>query len=100
MNSINHLKLSIDNDKLLLSLNKLYKSFSYLGITEDEFNDIVLSSIDNPLILNVDNLTYEELFIGRINLKLSEMVRESIHNSSLVFDLVNNYINNIRCSYI
>ena len=85
---------SKDNSKKILSrINALFKSFSYLNISEEELYNIVLEEIDkaNNAVEKADS--YDKYLLSMINNRLINISRELLSDLDSSTQIIDNYIN-------
>ena len=78
---------------LLPTINSIYQSFEYIGISQQSYHELVLKEIENSKKINNSSTTYSRFIKKRIMASLSERVRELINNESTSFNIINEYIN-------
>ena len=90
---IGHLKSIKDQGELLSILKKLYKSFSFIDISQEEFDIIVLEGINKSESYD-GSIPYSDYLIGIINQLLINRTCDLLNDSSTSLKLINNYIDN------
>ena len=86
----------LDIDEIINILNPLikeiYKSYQYININKNEFQEIVVKEITDSK-KNYHGNDYLTFIKERINLKLLGKIKLMITNDDMAFDILNNYIN-------
>ena len=80
-------------DLLSFDVQNIYKPFSYLNISNDEYKALALKEIETSKTIYNNDIPYSEFIKRRINTVLSERVFHSLHNPQESFTIINNYIN-------
>lgn len=78
---------------LLPTINNLYKKFDYIGITKDEFYNLVLREVDKSKRTYKGDIVYIEYIKNRIKIVLVEQVKNNLLEPEPAIIIINNYIN-------
>ena len=71
-----------------------YNSIKYIGISKEEFDDIVLIEINNIKKINDINLDYNIYLNNRINESIQKYISKLINDNNTSYEIINNFINN------
>ena len=88
------LKSPRNRETLFNSIVKLHDSFSYINISQEEFDDIVLSSIEDSTKEYNGTVEYNKFLLGIIKDRLNDKVNALVNNTESSYDVINNYIKN------
>ena len=80
-------------DFLLPTINNIYQSSRYIGISEQDYYDLVIKEISNSKKTYNGNTQYSDFIKKKIRTSLSEQIRTLIYDSSTSFKIINDYIN-------
>ena len=82
-------------DLLLPTIDSIYQSYEYIGISQSEYYNLVLQEIENSKKVYIDNIPYSKFIKKKIQTALKEKMKQLISNSetSFTFNIINNYIN-------
>ena len=88
-------KLSIDDIYNILSpfFNKTYKKFSFVNMTEEEYDLIVRKSILESISAYDGSGDYKKYILRRISKNILTKIQEDINDPSKAFNIINGYIN-------
>lgn len=88
-------KLSIDDIYNILSpfFNKTYKKFSFVNMTEEEYDLIVRKSILESISAYDGSGDYKKYILRRISKNILTKIQEDINVPSKSFNIINGYIN-------
>lgn len=88
-------KLSIDDIYNILSpfFNKTYKKFSFVNMTEEEYDLIVRKSILESISAYDGSDDYKKYILRRISKNILTKIQEDINDPSKSFNIINGYIN-------
>ncbi len=88
-------KLSIDDIYNILSplFNKTYKKFSFVSMTEEEYDLIVRKSILESISAYDGSGDYKKYILRRIGKNILTKIQEDINDPSKAFNIINGYIN-------
>lgn len=88
-------KLSIDDIYNILSpfFNKTYKKFSFVNMTEEEYDLIVRKSILESISAYDGSGDYKKYILRRISKNILTKIQEDINDPSKSFNIINGYIN-------
>ena len=88
-------KLSIDDIYNILSplFNKTYKKFSFVSMTEEEYDLIVRKTILESISAYDGNGDYKKYILRRISKNILTKIQEDINDPSKAFNIINGYIN-------
>lgn len=88
-------KLSIDDIYNILSplFNKTYKKFSFVSMTEEEYDLIVRKSILESISTYDGSGDYKKYILRRISKNILTKIQEDINAPSKSFNIINGYIN-------
>lgn len=88
-------KLSIDDIYNILSplFNKTYKKFSFVSMTEEEYDLIVRKSILESISAYDGSGDYKKYILRRISKNILTKIQEDINDPSKSFNIINGYIN-------
>lgn len=78
---------------LLPLTNSIYKKIDYVGISQHEFNEIILNEINKSKKIYKGDVSYNEFIKKRIETILTEKIRKMLENSESAAIIINNYIN-------
>ena len=78
---------------LLPTIDNIYQSFRYIGISEQDYYNLVLREITNSKITYKGNIQYSDFIKKKIITTLSEQTKTLIYDSSTSFKIINDYIN-------
>lgn len=78
---------------LLPTIDNLYKSIDYIGITQEEFYNLVLNEIDNSKKTYKGDIDYIEYIKNRMNIVLVEKIKNNLLEPKVAIIIINNYIN-------
>lgn len=78
---------------LLPTINKLYKTVDYTGITKDEFYNLVLKEINKSKINYKGDIIYTDYIKKIINIVLDEQIKNILSKKETAIIIINNYIN-------
>lgn len=78
---------------LIQTINRIYQSFKYSGITQKDYYELVKKIIVDSKKTYTGSVPYTKFIEGRLKTILSELVRKSINNPSTSFRIIDNYIN-------
>lgn len=93
---INDNNINIDKlyNKLLPSINKIYTSYSFIGLNQKKMEIIIKDIILNLYIKNKDNKVDNNFYIKSIKEQLDLYIKTKLKNQDNIIIYVNNYINN------
>lgn len=74
-------------------INSIYERFDYIGISQDEFNELVLNEISSSKKIYKGDVSYSEFIKQRIETVLTEKTRGTLQNPQSAAIIINNYIN-------
>lgn len=80
-------------DFLLPTINSVYQSFKYIGISKQSYYELVLKEIVNSKKTYTGNTSYSDFIKKNIIKFLSEQTRTLMYDSSTSFKVINDYIN-------
>ncbi|MGN1358091.1 MAG: RNA polymerase sigma factor RpoD/SigA [Bacilli bacterium] len=80
-------------DLLLPTIDSIYQSYEYIGISQSEYYNLVLQEIENSKKVYIDNIPYSKFIKKKIQTALKEKMKQLISNSETSFNIINNYIN-------
>lgn len=88
-------KLSIDDIYNILSplFNKTYKKFSFVSMTEEEYDLIVRKTILESISAYDGSDDYKKYILRRISKNILTKIQEDINDPSKSFNIINGYIN-------
>lgn len=88
-------KLSIDDIYNILSplFNKTYKKFSFVNMTEEEYDLIVRKTILESISTYDGSGDYKKYILRRISKNILIKIQEDINDPSKSFNIINGYIN-------
>lgn len=88
-------KLSIDDIYNILSpfFNKTYKKFSFVNMTEEEYDLIVRKTILESISAYDGSGDYKKYILRRISKNILTKIQEDINDPSKAFNIINGYIN-------
>lgn len=88
-------KLSIDDIYNILSplFNKTYKKFSFVNMTEEEYDLIVRKTILESISTYDGSGDYKKYILRRISKNILTKIQEDINDPSKSFNIINGYIN-------
>ena len=88
-------KLSIDDVYNILSplFNKTYKKFSFVSMTEEEYDLIVRKTILESISTYDGSGDYKKYILRRISKNILTKIQEDINDPSKAFNIINGYIN-------
>ena len=88
-------ELSIDDIYNILSplFNKTYKKFSFVSMTEEEYNLIVRNSILESISAYDGSDDYKKYILRKISKSILTKIKEDIEDPSKSFNIINGYIN-------
>lgn len=88
-------ELSIDDIYNILSpiFNKTYKKFSFVSMTEEEYNLMVRKSILESISAYDGSCDYKKYILRKISKSILNKIKEDIGDPSKSFDIINGYIN-------
>lgn len=78
---------------LLPTINNLYKTFDYIGITKEEFYDLALREVDKSKRTYKGDIAYIEYIKNRINIVIVDQVKNKLLEPKSAIIIINNYIN-------
>ena len=78
---------------LLSTINNIYKSYSYVDISHQDYYELVLDEIANSKNIYTGSTSYSDFIKTKIKTSLSEHIKKLIHDSSTSFKIINDYIN-------
>ena len=78
---------------LLPTINNIYKSYSYVDISHQDYYELVLEEIANSKNIYTGSTSYSNFIKTKIKTSLSEHIKKLIHDSSTSFKIINDYIN-------
>ncbi len=79
--------------KLKPSLMKIYFSFRYIGLKEEEFADICKKIIQEIQENDQSTENYEKEIEKKVKIKLSNIARKMLNNPNTAIDMIDSYIN-------
>lgn len=93
---INDNNINIDKlyNKLLPSINKIYTSYSFIGLNQKKMEIIIKDIILNLYIKNKNNKVDNNFYIKSIKEQLDLYIKTKLKNPDNIIIYVNNYINN------
>lgn len=88
-------KLSIDDIYNILSplFNKTYKKFSFVSMTEEEYDLMVRKAILESISAFDGSSDYKKYILRRISKNILTKIQEDINDPSKTFNIINGYIN-------
>lgn len=78
---------------LLPTIDKLYKSVDYTGITKEDFYNLVLNEIDKSKKTYNGDIGYIEYIKNSMNIVLVDQIKKSLLEPKAAIIIINNYIN-------
>ena len=78
---------------LLPTIDNLYKSVDYIGITKEDFYNLVLSEIDKSKKIYKGDIGYIEYIKNRMNIVLVDQIKKNLLEPKVAIIIINNYIN-------
>ncbi len=78
---------------LLPNINSIYESFRYMGLSRNDYYDLVLNEISNSKISYKGNIKYSSFIEKSIKVVLSKQIRDLIYSPTTSFKVINDYIN-------
>lgn len=78
---------------LLPLINSIYQKIGYIGISQHEFNEIVLNEINKSKKIYKGDVSYNEFIKKKIETILIEKIKKMLENSENAAIIINNYIN-------
>ena len=75
------------------TINNIYKTIDYVGITKEDFNNLVLKEISESKTNYKDDITYIKYIENKINIILDEQIKEKLLQQETAITIINNYIN-------
>lgn len=78
---------------LLPTINKLYKTVDYTGITKDEFYNLVLQEVNKSKTIYKGDIVYIDYIKKIINIVLDEQIKSKLAEKETAIIIINNYIN-------
>lgn len=87
--------LSIDDIYNILSpvINKIYKKFSFINISKEEYNLVVRNSILETKSTYDGSNEYNKYLLRKISKKILAKIKEDIRDPNKAFNIINGYIN-------
>lgn len=88
-------ELSIEDIYNILSplFNKTYKKFSFVSMTEEEYNLMVRNAILESISAYDGSCDYKKYILRKISKSILNKIKEDIGDPSKSFDIINGYIN-------
>lgn len=78
---------------LLPTINNLYKTVDYIGITKEEFYNLVLREVNKSKRTYKGDIVYIEYIKKRMNIVLGNQVKNNLLEPETAIIIINNYIN-------
>ena len=78
---------------LLSTIDNLYKSIDYIGITKEDFYNLVLNEIDKSKKTYKGDIDYIEYIKNRMNIVLVDQIKNNLLEPKVAIIIINNYIN-------
>lgn len=78
---------------LLPTINSLYKTVDYIGITKEEFYSLVLREVDESKKTYKGEIVYIEYIKKRVNIVLEKYIKNNLLEPQTAIIIINNYIN-------
>ncbi len=79
-------------DLLQPTINKLYLSFIYISISNEEYEELIIKEISDSKKQYKGDQKYSDYIKRKIRFQLSEITKKQIFNPKTSFTLLNNYI--------
>lgn len=77
----------------LPTINDVYKSFDYMGLSEQDYYDLVLQEITSSKNLYNGDLPYEKFLEKRIGTVLTENLKKLLSQADSSIEIINNFLN-------
>ena len=79
--------------QLMPNINNIYKSFLYIGLSQTDYINLVITEIEASKSQYKDDIPYFEYLRKKILAKLSEIAKALLLDEKTNFSLISNYIN-------
>lgn len=93
MKEINEMQNSEIYNILLPLINRIYKKFDYIGISQNEFKKLIFNEINSSKKMYNGDISYNEFIKKRIETIVIEEIKEMLKSSKSAVTIINNYIN-------
>ena len=91
----NNIQSEIDKlyNKLLPSIKKIYNTYNYTGLRQEEFEHLIKDILLNVCIKNLDTKIDNSFYIKKIKENLEKYIKLILENTENIKHIVNKYIN-------
>lgn len=93
MKEINEMQNSEIYNILLPLINRIYKKFDYIGISQNQFKKLIFNEINSSKKMYNGDISYNEFIKKRIETIVIEEIKEMLKSSKSAVTIINNYIN-------
>lgn len=80
-------------EEILPIIKSIYVSYEFIGLSEQDFKEIVLKEIKESKITYLGDYPYSIFIKKRVKVKLSEIIKKLLNDSEASYTLLDNFIN-------